>query len=357
MVDIAESLGEGSPLNAAEVAGYAQLSRNQKVTFIRYLRVVLPLDGFVFWVRADLLSASAVLNSTALNAAQLNAPQKQLHVADRQTLLGSLHYAATAQQAEDEDFSINQVVFTTSTEIQDLNAVPTNVLYIGEFWFPPENPALVENPCARKLRFAFSRQGRFYQAAGIYHYSGNAIYPAMESQIIDSLAGFDGRSLVVSNSLPAWLALGAAPQAIWQAPRQMFPVFPSYAVPNNMTPPYAAVHIDPDGTEAIGAAPYVDGESSQFQLTSDRVRITFYGLRNDAVRDFLLAVNQFSVNTDVFGLMSMAPAIRDHKRPQVEMDILAMKKTAEFQVSYYQSRVNDFAVQTIKSAIPSFVIG
>ena len=177
----------------------------------------------------------------------------------------------------------------------------------------------------------------------------------MESQIIDDLTGFDTHSLVVSNSLPAWLAMGSTPPEIWQAPREMFPVFPSFAVPNNQLPPYAAVHIEPEGTEALGFA-FTDQNSSQFQLAVDRVRITFYGLRNDAVMDFMLAATQFSQNTDLFGIMNV-PIVKDQKRPQVELDILAMKKTAEFQVSYFQTRINDFAVQTIQSAISSFSIG
>jgi hypothetical protein len=334
--------------------GLTTLSQNQKVTFRKYVRLVLPLDGFVFWVNASLVSQQALynatlFNTTAYNATEGAAPTGELEV----TVEGSLHHNATNQQLEQESFSINRVVFTTLNEIQDLNAVTSNVIYIGEFDFQAEPEWLTENPSARRIRFAFSNQGYFYKAAGLFHYQGDAIYPVMETQIIDSLAGFDGRSLVVSNSLPAWLSLGGNPP-VWATPRTLFPLFPSYAVPDNLLPPYASVHIDPDQTQAIGSAPVIGQDSSHTQLAQDTVRITLYGLRNDDALDFMDAVNDFSVNAGLIGIMNV-PTIRDQKRTQVELGILAIEKTAEFQVSYYQSRVNQYARQIIKEAVPSIL--
>ena len=170
------------------------------------------------------------------------------------------------------------------------------------------------------------------ELAGTFHYFGNAVYAALSTQVIDNLRGFDARSLVVSNSLPVWLAMAQQAPRQWQPPRQMFPVYPSFAVPDNLQPPYASVHIPPEGTEALGMAPYINGESSHFQLAAepgqgDVLRVEEFagpGLHLDTV-------DQFSLDTNLFGMMT-APVIQDAKRTQVEMGVLAQKKTADFRV-------------------------
>ncbi|ECP0802337.1 hypothetical protein FYO77_25455, partial [Salmonella enterica] len=45
-------------LNAALTQGLDDISRFQVVTFTKYIRKVLPLDGFVFWVKASVLSSA-----------------------------------------------------------------------------------------------------------------------------------------------------------------------------------------------------------------------------------------------------------------------------------------------------------
>ena len=37
-------------------AGVDMLSIQQEITFTRYIRLVLPLDGYVFWVKADMVA-------------------------------------------------------------------------------------------------------------------------------------------------------------------------------------------------------------------------------------------------------------------------------------------------------------
>ena len=356
MVQVGEGTGiPSSQINSQLGDGIATLSRDQTVTFTRYVRLVLPLDGFVFWVKASVLTPSAVLNSTALNAAAYDEPQEVKMPANTVTAKGSLHHNVATLQNEDENFSLNRVIFTTTEEIQDLNAVTYNSIYIGEFDLPPEPAWLTENPATRKIRFAFSSQGYFYQASGLWHYQGDAIYPAMDSQIVDDPRGFDANSLVVSNSLPFWLSLSNPSTEPWVPPRQTFPVFPSFAVPGNLVPPYASVHVDPAETIGLAAAPQVGQTSSHYQLARDVVRVTLYGLRNDAAQDFVDAVNRYSVDSGVVGIMNV-PIVRDEKRVQVELEVLAMKKTVEFHVSYYQQRINDFAVQTIREAIPTFLV-
>jgi hypothetical protein len=257
---------------------------------------------------------------------------------------GSFHYAEERRQSEDETITVNRVIFTTFQDVDDLDMVGPNTMYLGTF---------------DEIRFSFSQRRNYYKQANVFHYLGDAVYPAMATQIVDSRVGFDVQSRVVSNSLPVWLALNAYVHSAltpWIVPRQVFPVFPSFAVPDNEPPPYASIHIEPEDTESIGAAPFIDQLSGHTQITQDRVRVTFYGLRNASALDFLDAVNVFSMNTDLIGLMN-SPTVRDEKRAQAEQGILAQKKTAEFLVSYYQTRVNDFAQQKILSAVPSLIVG
>ena len=80
-----------------------------------------------------------------------------------------------------------------------------------------------------------------------------------------------------------------------------------------------------------------------------------YGLGNNQAMDFQDYVFQYSLNTDVIGVMNM-PVIRDEKRTQSELSVIAMKKSIEIEVSYYQARVNTIARQFIKSAIPTYMV-
>jgi hypothetical protein len=95
--------------------------------------------------------------------------------------------------------------------------------------------------------------------------------------------------------------------------------------------------------------------STHYQLTTDKVRITFYGLTNAQVMDFVDTVNQYTLDTDVLGIMNM-PIVRDEKRPQSEIQAIAMKKTIEYDVSYYQQRIRDVARQLIEQCIVDYSV-
>jgi hypothetical protein len=164
-------------------------------------------------------------------------------------------------------------------------------------------------------------------------------------------------SLVVSNSLPLWLILnGYAPPYPGGFNNASLTLYPSFAVPDNLVPPYAVVHIEPGSTESLQYIPRLTSNLSHYQLVKDRVIITFYGVRNDAACDFLDCVIQYTIDTDNFGIMYVSP-IRDEKRTQPEFGVLAMKKTIEFDISYYQSRANNVARQLILSCIPTYIFG
>lgn len=328
MPTVEESAGvqQGS-LSGALAAGVETLSENQTVLFVKYIRVILPLDGYAFWVKADLLSQSALANVAEYNAFLFNQPLTVVTAAPRFEAQGSLHYSSEVVQDLDEGYTANKVLFTSLHRIVDLDAVSPMVMYVAH----------VEN-----FKYAFTRRGLYYKQSGLHHYEGDTINAVLENQLINSAAEFDTTNIVVSNSLPIWLSLN-----------KFFPVFPSDLVPFNFPPPYAAVNVEE--TTALQAAPYIDQNSNHWQLVSDRVSISIFGTRNFNALDYLDYVFEQSLNTEIFGLMN-SPVLTDEKRKQDELNIIAQKKTVEFEISYYQVRVRELARQLILSAIPSFII-
>lgn len=305
---MSDAIGIGAVLQE----GYETLSGDQTVPFTQYIRYVLPLDGYVFWLATQ-----------------------------QTTISGSLHVAVNKRQNEDETISVNQVVFTTSQEIAVFNEINPQTIWVG---------------CWRGLKFAFSNRGFFYEAAGLYHYSGEAVYPAMESQLVDVGSQLPAGTLVVSNSLPAWLAIKTY-TPVWLDPlNPAITLYPSFAVPDNLRPPYGTVHIAPELTQGLQMAPWLAQKtSSHFQLARDHVKVTFYGLINNQAQDWLDTVHDYSMNINAIGFMDTIPIMRDEKRTQVGLDILAMKKTVEFDVAYNQARINDIARQLIVTANASVI--
>lgn len=282
-------------------AGIENISRNQVVSFQKYTRAVLPIDGYVFWVKDTATAAISVQ--------------------------GSLHYSTDQQQRDDETIGINKVVFTTQQEIENFNNVSDNVAWIGT---------------KDNIRFSFTARGSVYDNAGTYHYRGDAIYPAMYSQIIDNPGSpINLGSLISVNSMPLWLALS-----------QYMTLYPAMLLPSNIAPPYAAIDIS--DTKVLQAAPSIGSDSTSNQLCSEKVKITIYGLRNDTAIDFHNYILNYSLNYDTFGIMNM-PTIREEKRGQSELGILAQKKVIEYEISYNQYRAATTARQLILHALPQYI--
>lgn len=309
-----------------DVSALQLLSLDQIVPFTQYTRFVLPLDGFVFWLRTQTTEVR-----------------------------GSLHANIAKRQNEDETISINRLVLSTASPVQQFNDVSPGTMWIGEYL---------------GLKFAFATATAF-RPTTLFHYTGDAVYPALLSQLVDTGYQLPLDTLVVSNSLPVWLAL-ASYSPVWLEPLNPGVVlYPSYAVPDNLPPPYGVVHIEPSQTRGLQGAPLlgptrpvgraalgtVTGTSlsaTHWQLATDHVRVTLYGLTNSQALDFHDRVNRYSYDQDVIGIMNV-PIVRDEKRTQAEIGVLAMKKTIEFDVSYYQTRVNDVARQLIETALINFV--
>ena len=330
MTNVAEAINNQTVNGPTLKTGLDTLSQQYQLTFIKYVKLILPLDGFVFWVKADLLTPSAQYNAANYNRLGFNEPKKVSLSANQVRAMGSLHHSIINQMNEDQSVAVNRMVFTSEIEITDLNSVSPMVMYIAK----------VDGE-----RFSFSERRSFYKQSNIYHYAGDAIYPTMESQIIDSLEALDVRNVVVSNSLPIWLTLN-----------QFCPVYPSYLVADNLPPPFASVHIDPKSTQPLQSAPLIDSEGSHWQLVTDDVNITLFGLRNFSALDFQDYVYQFMLDTDIMGLMEPS-VVRDEKQWQTELSALAMKKSIDFKISYNQARIRDVARQFIKKACMKFYIG
>jgi hypothetical protein len=290
-------LGDQSPLKDALNAGITAISHDQEIVFTKYARTVLPLDGYVFWVKD--IAAPVV------------------------SVKGSLHYDTDQQQRADETIGLNRVVFTTQDQIQEFNAIAKNEIYIGQI---------------DDIRFAFTAQGKKYEAAGTYHYRGDAIYPAMLSQIIDDPATqLSAGDLIATNSMPIWLAMSG-----------IVTMYPAFLVPANIRPPYASVEISE--TKPMQAFPHIDANSNHAQLMTEKVKIIMYGLHNQqalALQDFIFSQ---SVDFEKFGIQNM-PAISDDKRGQSELGVMAQKKFIELEVNYYQSSAVGEARKLILSAM------
>jgi hypothetical protein len=308
---------------SANLAGLRTLSEDQTIPFTLYQRYVLPLDGYVFW----------------------------LGTSNTIPVRGSIHVSADSQQREDESIAINRVVMTTGEEVSPFNHISPNQIWVGEI---------------SGVRFAFSRSGPRYRVAGFFHYNGDALYPAMSNLLVPLGAQLPTDTLVVSNSLPMWLSLQSYTPIWSNPPNPGITLYPSFAIPDNLPPPYGAVHIDPGGTSSLQATPLLGPlapiggaalgiptgttlDTTHWQLVSDHVRITLYGLTNSQAMDFIDLVNRYSYDLGDIGMMSATP-MRDEKRTQNELNILAMKKVVEFTVSYYQTRANHVARQLIEHA-------
>jgi hypothetical protein len=326
-VDEALAGAKSSQLAAAQGAGIDALSQGAVVLFRLYLRQVLPADGFVFWVRADQLSPVAALNTHAYNPT-------------RQVTPASLHHSTVNQQDADESFSLQRMTLTCQQPVDFLTDIAPNELWVGEH---------------AGLRFAFSQRTGYYRQANVFHYRGDALYPALETQLVDSLQQLRPAT-VVSNSLPIWLGLNtlppppvpltARPPFTSQLP---FTLYPSYLVPDNLPPPYAAVNIGDDDTSPLTAGAYYDNTLGRYQHARDRVRITTFGVRGEDVATLLDTVTQFTLmHPTALGVMN-TPTVRDAKRGQVEFSAIAQKKVIEFVVSYTQTALRDLTRQLITS--------
>lgn len=365
MPTVADTLTSGrTPMGAALATGVDTLSYRQTITFELYVRVVLPIDGYVFWVKSTLVSPSALLNAAQCNTFEPNESFRAGALppsipAPTFKALGSFHYVTDSRQVDDANYSANRVIFTSEVPLQDMNAIGPNLLYIGSFDGPaPTAQQPAEPRGTSQIKFAFSSRGSFYRQTDLYHYTGFAVYSTMSTQVVDDPSLLQPNFAIVSNSLPMWLYYSQVTPA-WHVDikRPNVPFFPSMLATDNEVPPFVTVHIDPTQTTSFQMVPALDRFNSGQQLAHDTVTLTLYGCNNSVAQDIFQSILQYSYDSDTtFGILNM-PIIRDEKEGQNELNTLAQKKKIVFEVSYNQVAVRNLARQLIEHAIVTVQIG
>ncbi|QIU88281.1 hypothetical protein [Yokenella regensburgei] len=302
----------GSQLSGVLQSAVETISSGQEISFRLYVRQVLPIDGFVYWVNA------AIIAPQELARMSITAPLTA-------TIKGSLHRQVVTEQSESLSRDVNNIIFTPIEKADDFNVEDPNAIYLGEY---------------EGTQFAFSRMESRYTQSGIYHYRGMAILPTMRSQIIDSPDDISDEQ-IISNSTPIWLAL-----------KQFATVYPSFLVPSNLKPPYIAA--DVRSTTSLQVAPLVYN-GVRYQLAQDSVRVTLYGFSNQNALDFVDFVVEEALDGDKFGVTNI-PVVSDAKSNQVEINALAKKKTVDFDVNYYQATTREISRQLIKEVIFNYEV-
>lgn len=274
-------------------AGLTTLSDDGQVTFKRYTRVVLA-DGLVFFVRAGL--AGKIDKSI--------------------TIKGSLHYSLDQRQEFDNNGTVATVNFTSFSKVDDMLEIDPEFM-----WIATENG----------IKFAFTGQGNFYDQANLWHYFGESISPILSNHVIDTET--DLSNLYSTNSIVFWLSQNS-----------LFQIYAPFLVPNNIKPPYGVASIE---TKALQAAPWQDKHKSSWQLMQDDVQLQLFGVNHDQAIDFRDSI----LDSQTVGVMTFGE-IKEQQDGAIQssFNVRANKKTIDFSVSYYQSRIRDLVRQLITSA-------
>lgn len=288
----------------ADAADYS-LSPSQKITLKLYVMQVLPLDGFIYWVRADLL------NPVELERLGLDKQKKTI------TIQGSLHWPAVSEQAVIAPQSMNDITFTPLEQIDDFNGVGPKGMYLGEY---------------DGRQFSFSRMESEGTLAGIFHYRGLAVLPTMRTRLINDSAAIN-TDLILSNSTPIWMRL-----------TKYGTVYPLFLSPSDIPLPYIVV--DVRETKPLQATQHYLNSTQHVQ---DTVRVTLYGMSNAQALDYVDYIVQTALNDEEYGI-SNSPVVFDEQLNQVEINTLAKKKHIDFDINYYQQTARNIGQQLIKAA-------
>ena len=290
-------------LAAALQTGVETISSHQKITFKLYIRYISPLDGLAYWVLADALESHMRPSSL---------PTK-IEVS------GSLHQQAYSEQDSSLSRDTSRIIFTPIEKIDSFFIEDPDFVYFGTY-----NNAL----------FTFSRMHNHYEQSGIYHYDGIAVLPTMETQMINSYDDLP-KDQILSNSMPLWITL-----------KEHGNVYPAFLSPVNLKPPYISVEVK--HSHVWQAAASFAGDR-RMQLCLDKATVTLYGFSNMAALDFIDYVVQTALDSNDFGI-SNSPVVEDRNTGQVELNVLAQKKTIKFEVNYYQETLRDRSLKSIKEA-------
>lgn len=280
--------------------GVSTISYDESISFKLYQRVILPLDGFVFWINAANAASPPAVTSM--------------------TIKGAIHRSVSNTQEDDQSQSLNHMIFTTETRVDDFNAIGSDQMWVCFIEGAP---------------FSFASMRDKFASAGLFHYRGDSIGPIIRAQMIDTMEDLDPMQLVVSNSLPLFMSLN-----------QYGTVYPAFLVDSNIPPPYVVV--DVKDTTPITSGYHIDPDN-RWQFSRDTVRVTLIGLNNQSALQYRDYIVNTAATYETFGI-SNVPVVRDVKMIQSEINALAMKKTIDFEINYYQQTVSDIGLQLITQA-------
>lgn len=308
-----------------------RLSGGATIRFTPYLRIVMPVDAFPFWVKGSLVSAHADLRKVWHGTG--HPPRNSVDVA------GSLHIRTAAEQDEVSSLDRSTIVFTTETEVRQFHNANFDTMWVGDF---------------EGVKFALTERSSFYKQSGQLHYIGENIFPTMQTQLVDDLSGFDLSGRVISNSLPFWLEACRTDLPWLPGLRPTCPVFPSMIVPDNHPPPYVVIHVDDGAAESWQGARLYDSTMSSSNYVRETVRMTTIGLSNRQAEDLVTHIMSWSlISPDGMGVCRN-PVIQDAKEVQPALNALSMRKTIEWDVNYCQTAARDIAQKYILSVIPDY---
>ena len=306
-----------TPITSALVSGLKVIDRQKAIKFTLYNRVVLPYDGFVFYVNSNAINNGSTFNTWSLNSKMI----AERNTAKSIEVEGSLHYNSIREQDSDKNYDRNELMFTTPYEILEFNQAQDNSLYIAEY---------------DGMQFSFNSRLSSYSASGLYEYRGQAVPAYLRSQLIESKRDLS-KLHVTSNCMSLIMAF---------ALNKELPVYPAYLAKANDK---RFVTTEVTSTECLAAYPFLDRDGTRTQLTRDNVKVCFYGFENDAALDFVFDFVNMALEDDDYGIANI-PTVSDAREPDSELRILSQKKESVIVVNYYQKRVQELTRKLILTA-------
>jgi hypothetical protein len=288
--------------------GYKHLGA-KNITFTKYVRRVLPVDGWVFWVKSSLIEGEV-------------APFSKVY-------LCSTHIQRNQTQEATKTNSISSIGLTVNKKIEDLHEVNQSVMWLGEY---------------QGVKFSFNAQANYYEEANIFHYAGDAVYIENTPNIIDDIEDLDLdlENGIVTNCIPIFITLN-----------QQVQIYPAFLAPTNLKPPYATIEVK--DTRGIAAGQSYNPFEDSSLLSWDKVELTIYGLRKKQLSDFLKYLENQQLVTEAFG-MYWLPSVQNENVPQSEINVLTNKKVLNFDVSYTFNAVRSQAEAFIRSVTVDFFV-
>lgn len=310
-------------------AGFDSIRYDRRLSFSPYVRVVLPLDKFVFWVKHSLLSPST-LASLGVCA---DLPQS-VEVAC------NVHVATNTEQGPTESLDMSSLLVNTRDQVRQFHDTSVNLLWLSSF---------------EGIKFSIGGRNAYYEQASIHHYRGQTIYPVMLPQIIDEAGQLNQCELILSDSTPLWLYMASVIEKYIWLPGFNLPLEVAYLVPDNLEPPYGVIEVINGSQKAVTGGPIYSPNMSRNSYVTEEVKVTLLGCNNQVASDFLDSVLGYCLAHSPLGVNN-SPVITDESRFQPELNIRAQKKVILFKVNYYQSAVRDMAVRLISQCIPTFTV-